>query len=95
MFHHVAIVLDREDNRFELYINGTQAAFDDLPDGFGSIDNNVRPSIGALSRGGVGSPTAFFNGLVDEVKLYNRALTAAEIKAIYDAGSAGTLKPSS
>lgn len=34
-----------------------------------------------------------FNGLIDEVSLYNRALTAAEIKAIYDAGSAGKAKP--
>ena len=32
----------------------------------------------------------FFNGLIDEVGLYDRALTAAEIKAIYDAGSAGS-----
>jgi hypothetical protein len=30
-----------------------------------------------------------FNGLVDEVSLYNRALTAAEIRAIYSAGSGG------
>jgi hypothetical protein len=27
----------------------------------------------------------WFNGLIDEVRLYNRALSDAEIKAIYDA----------
>ena len=54
MFHHVAIVLDREDNRFELYIDGALVDFDELPEDFGSKDNNVRPSMGALSRGGVG-----------------------------------------
>ena len=93
VFHHVALVLDREDDRLKLYINGTQAAFDNIPEGFGSIDNNVRPSIGAHSLGGVGAPSGFFNGLVDEVELFDRALTAAEIKAIYDAGSAGKSKP--
>jgi hypothetical protein len=36
----------------------------------------------------------FLNGALDEVMLFNRALTAAEIKAIYDAGSAGKIKPS-
>lgn len=31
-----------------------------------------------------------FNGLIDEAQVYNRALTAAEVQAISDAGSAGT-----
>jgi len=30
-----------------------------------------------------------FNGLLDEVSLYNRALSASEIQAIYVAGSGG------
>jgi hypothetical protein len=34
----------------------------------------------------------FFNGLIDEVELYNRALPAGEIQAIFDAGSAGKCK---
>jgi hypothetical protein len=36
---------------------------------------------------------AHLNGLVDEVALYNRALSAAEIQAIFNAGSAGKCKP--
>jgi hypothetical protein len=31
----------------------------------------------------------FFNGLIDEVDLFNRALGATEIQALFDAGSAG------
>src|SRR5581483_8549952 len=31
----------------------------------------------------------YFNGLIDEVSIYNRALTASEIKAIYDASYTG------
>ena len=30
-----------------------------------------------------------FNGLIDEISLYNRALSGTEIQQIYDAGSAG------
>ena len=33
-----------------------------------------------------------FAGRIDEVSIYNRALSADEIKAIYDAGSAGMIK---
>jgi hypothetical protein len=35
----------------------------------------------------------FFNGLLDEVSIYNRALTASEIQAIYAAGSGGKCPP--
>jgi hypothetical protein len=38
-------------------------------------------------------PETGATGVFDEVSLYNRALTAEEIKAIYDAGSAGKEKP--
>ena len=34
-----------------------------------------------------------FTGLIDEVEIFNRPLSDAEIKAIYDAGSAGKIKP--
>ena len=34
-----------------------------------------------------------FNGLIDEVELFNRALSPEEIQRIFDAGSAGKCKP--
>src|SRR5574340_860172 len=37
---------------------------------------------------------AHLNGEIDEVSIYNRALTAAEIQAILAAGSAGKCPPS-
>ena len=49
---------------------------------------------GALCIGGtqrcLGTP---FRGLIDEVQVFNRALTADEIKAIYDAGGIGQARP--
>lgn len=44
----------------------------------------------------IGNQPAFgprlFNGLIDEVQVFGRALTAAEVEAIFDAGSAGQCK---
>ena len=34
-----------------------------------------------------------FLGLIDEVSIYNRALTAAEIQSIFAAGTAGKCRP--
>lgn len=36
-----------------------------------------------------------FRGKIDEISIYNRALTAGEIQAIFNAGSAGQCKPPS
>ncbi len=42
-------------------------------------------SIGSYNSG-AGS---FFNGLIDEVEIFNRALSQSEIQALYNAGSDG------
>ena len=34
----------------------------------------------------------FFSGGMDELEIFNRALTGAEVQAIYNAGSAGKCK---
>jgi hypothetical protein len=44
-------------------------------------------NIGAYFGGGTG-----WNGRIDEVQIHNRALSAAEVRAIYEAGSAGQCK---
>jgi hypothetical protein len=46
--------------------------------------NTIRPlRIGAGQT--EGAPAFFFNGLIDEVRIYNRALSDAEIQALYQA----------
>jgi hypothetical protein len=56
----------------------------------------VTNSIADLAIGAqLNSPTTFFlpfEGLIDEVEFYSRALSAAEIQAIFNAGSAGKCK---
>lgn len=50
------------------------------------------PNTAAFLIGAMGDCARFF-GLLDEVSLYNRALSADEIQAIVDAGSAGKCLP--
>ena len=42
-------------------------------------------SAGTIYIGDFGNAGYHFNGSIDDVRIYNRALSAAEIKAIYDA----------
>jgi CSLREA domain-containing protein len=89
-FHHVVFVLDRVASLLRLYVNGVQVSTIVLPAGFGSTNNNGNPALGAMNRGGAatgGTPTQFFNGQIDEAALYNVALSAAEIKALYARGN--------
>jgi len=44
---------------------------------------------GTIDIGGIIDPPIPYAGLVDEVAIFNRALSANEIGAIYNAGSAG------
>ncbi|MDR3581963.1 MAG: prepilin-type N-terminal cleavage/methylation domain-containing protein [Candidatus Pacebacteria bacterium] len=48
----------------------------------GTVTNNAAPvTIGGLNGGG-----EYFQGPIDDVRIYNRALSAAEISALYNAG---------
>ena len=46
-------------------------------------------STGTAFIGASVGSSEYFPGLVDEVSLYNRALTAPEVQAIYQAGNGG------
>ena len=79
---HAAGVYDINDTGKELkiYINGDLKGYASLPGGMGDSSSNVR--IGALPF----ANTGYFNGKIDEVRIYNRVLGPEEIKASYNAG---------
>ena len=55
--------------------------------------NAIPVSIGRVEKDpSTGQPGLYFQGLIDEVEIFGRALSAAEVKAIYDAGSDGKCK---
>jgi hypothetical protein len=70
---HLAATYDGANLR--LYVNGVQAASR-------AVTGSIRASTGVLRIGGNSIwSDEWFSGLIDEARLYNRALTAAEIQA--------------
>jgi len=77
-WHHIVYV-DNQGN-VSLYVDGT---LDDTATYVRGTLTLNKASIAAQSRTTVES---FFNGTIDEVRIYNRALSEEEIKAEYEAG---------
>ena len=79
------LVVTRFGNIFQFYINGalasTWASAVTIPNA------NAPLTIGAAE--GVG----FFNGLIDDVRIYNRNLTASEVLGLYNSGGVGMCPP--
>src|SRR5262249_36196748 len=82
---HVACTYDRQNLR--AYVNGTQVA---------STAATQAIPVGSQNLG-IGQDPGFtdrnFDGLIDEVEIFNRALSQAEIQSIVNAGNAGKCKP--
>ena len=74
-WQHVAMVWSRTTNRTRLFHNGVEVRYDIQETGSGTPqeDGDYPFTIGA--RAPLGDVT-FFDGLMDEVRLYNRALSA-------------------
>jgi hypothetical protein len=79
---HLAGTFDGSTFRF--YINGTLA---------GTGTGTLGPTNNEPLRIGKSGDCANFVGLIDEVELFNRALSQPEIQSIVDAGSAGKCRP--
>ncbi len=86
-WYHVAATYDGTIAR--LYVDGVQSATDSYSL---SINNDTREFyIGENSQ----TTGRQWTGAIDEVRVYNRVLTATEISALYGAGSAKFTTPSS
>jgi concanavalin A-like lectin/glucanase superfamily protein/HYDIN/CFA65/VesB family protein len=75
-WHHVAFT--RSGNLATFYIDGAEAGTATLDGAFGNNPNPLR--IGTDGPGW--DPSSMFYGAIDEARIYNRALTAAEIQAL-------------
>jgi len=85
LWYHVAMTYDG--SVFKLYVNG---ALDAQHAASGTIVVTTEPvRIGGGADGGCAP--YYFNGILDEAAIYNRALSSNEIAAIYMAGSAGQM----
>ena len=89
LFHHYAYV--RIGNTHKLFMDGDEVKSETFTGGPG--DTSGLPLVIGAVRHDPGGFIQYFGGIIDEVEIFNRALTAEEIRAIYDAGSAGKIKP--
>ena len=80
-----------DESKARIYIDG-ELSQERKVDQTINVDTSIPIAIGA-NKGICDKYGNFYHGLIDEVAIFNRALTAAEIKVIYDAGSAGMIKP--
>lgn len=80
-WQHVVAV--RSGGTWSVYLNGQAQS---IVSGNISASPNV-PTTNTIIGGANGQN--YFNGLIDEVEIFNRALTADDIASIYNAGSAG------
>jgi hypothetical protein len=87
---HVAAVYDQVTGTRILYVNGDRVASRTDPP-IRVLRASTKFCIGARMLDSTRA-TDFFTGRVDEASVYDRALSAGEISAIYNAGSAGKQK---
>jgi len=90
-WHHVAVSVDR-DTALTIYIDGTSVSFTvvssaKLSDVQGSLDNSGVFRVGCTSN-----TTGLLSGIIDELMLFKKALSAQEVSVLYN-GGAGTNKP--
>jgi Concanavalin A-like lectin/glucanases superfamily/Immunoglobulin domain/Immunoglobulin I-set domain len=85
VFQHVAVTYDKVSGVADLYWNGSVVATANVGSFTPKTGNDLLLGC-RLNNGGGG---VYFAGALDEISLYNRALTSDEVAAIYGAGSAG------
>lgn len=82
LWHH--LVGTRSSAGLKIYIDGTQAGTNTNGGAF-NVTNSTNMYFGSYNS----TPSLPFNGSMDEVRFYNRALSATEISNMYDANNAG------
>jgi hypothetical protein len=89
-FHHVAIVYDWSIGKGILYLDGIEV------DQTAPVDPGtklVSSGQGGLTIGDLFEGGEAFVGSIDEIEIYNLALTPNQIQSIFNAGTAGKCKP--
>ncbi len=77
---HVAMTYSAITNLVKLYINGVEASYTSQVAGVGTRTDN---SLGNLFIGNSNYSNGAFEGSIDEARIYNKVLTATEIKQLY------------
>jgi hypothetical protein len=82
-WYHLAAV--KSGTLFTIFVNGVPVGSE--------VSTSPIANVNAPLTIGQAESLGFMNGLLDEVTVYNRALTQTELESIFSAGSAGKCKP--
>ncbi len=90
-WHHVAVTYDGSSSAagVQIYLDGVLEGMNVTHD---NLTETIQNDLPLQISGREGSNTVF-NGLIEEVAIFDRVLSLTEIQAIYTAGSAGKCKP--
>jgi hypothetical protein len=88
-WYHAAMVVNRDDNTFKLFLNGIEENSMDIT-GIGSIDVNSYFEIGDNMWIDTGQHGHHWDGLIDEVRVWNVALSEIEIQSNYNTELSGS-----
>lgn len=91
-WQHIVMVNDATAGSV-LYINGSFHSGDIGLGGAGSVSSGMGLTVGTGTSGGGENPDKRWNGRVDDLFIYNRALTAQEVTAIYSQANDGGTPP--
>ena len=88
-WYHLAGVYDG--SKLMLYVDGIKVCEKDLKAEI--FSGTAELSIGASMNGGAVATDEIFNGIIDEVRIYNNSLTEAEVKQNYESRELATVEP--
>jgi hypothetical protein len=95
-WQHIAVTADTATGQVALYLNGMAIpimAIGSIGGHFASVSHLFIGRRQGLDTPEGAQGALHYKGLIDEVELYNRALSAAEVRAIYRVGRRGKCKP--
>jgi hypothetical protein len=82
-FHHIVATYDQKDGEHIYYDGKIDEALNQAPKGVGLIDVSSEDAIGIGHNYGMAG--RYYDGILDEVVIYNRALSEAEVAALFKA----------
>jgi hypothetical protein len=82
-WHHVAAVWNAGTKTAKLYIDGTEPSYQVAHPGTGTYNSDAwnNKEIGRIPHAG---GMQYFNGTIDDLRIYNKALSAEEVQQLYN-----------
>jgi alpha-tubulin suppressor-like RCC1 family protein len=80
VWYHLVFIVDRSTNTLRSYVNGIKDGTEPSIVSYGNVDDPDALFIGAERTDGLSS----FDGTIDDVRIYNRALSASEVWRLYN-----------